>query len=162
MNRDHSVVFEIASKYCISDSFVDHDVYSISSKGFLPTVVDIIMVIWVKFTHSSPDCRRSLLPSLFDHYQFALFHGPNISGSYAILLFTALSFTSYYCFFYIPRGLIFFFDWYNSLIMVSLCWENFNDCFILTIFPEIALFCKTFGPCREMRCMSQGNKRKTN
>ena len=30
MNRDHSVVFEIASKYCISDSFVDHDDYSIS------------------------------------------------------------------------------------------------------------------------------------
>ena len=25
-NRDHSVVFEIASKYCILDSFVDHDV----------------------------------------------------------------------------------------------------------------------------------------
>ena len=24
-NRDHSVVFEIASKYCITDSFVDHD-----------------------------------------------------------------------------------------------------------------------------------------
>ena len=24
-NREHSVVFEIASKYCISDSFVDHD-----------------------------------------------------------------------------------------------------------------------------------------
>ena len=41
MNRDHSVIFEIASKYCILDSFVDHDGYSISSKGFLPTVVDI-------------------------------------------------------------------------------------------------------------------------
>ena len=27
-NRDHSVVFKIASKYCISDSFVDHDGYS--------------------------------------------------------------------------------------------------------------------------------------
>ena len=27
-NRDHSVVFEIASKYCISDSFVDHNGYS--------------------------------------------------------------------------------------------------------------------------------------
>ena len=40
MNRDHSVIFEIASKYCISDSFVDHDGYSISSKGFLPTIVD--------------------------------------------------------------------------------------------------------------------------
>ena len=36
MNRDHSVIFEIASKYCISDSFVDHDGYSISSEGFLP------------------------------------------------------------------------------------------------------------------------------
>ena len=53
MNRDHSVIFEIASQYCILDSFVDHDGYSISYKGFLPTVVDI-MVIWVKFTHSSP------------------------------------------------------------------------------------------------------------
>ena len=52
-NRDHSVIFEIASKYCILDSLVDHDGYSISSKGFLPTVVDI-MVIWVKFTNSSP------------------------------------------------------------------------------------------------------------
>ena len=52
-NRDQSIVFEIASKYCISDSFVDYDGYSISSKGFLPTVVDI-MVILVKFTHSSP------------------------------------------------------------------------------------------------------------
>ena len=40
MNRDHSVIFEIASKYCISDSFVDHDGYSISCKVFLPTVVD--------------------------------------------------------------------------------------------------------------------------
>ena len=44
MNRDHSVVFEIASKYCILDSFVDHDGYSISSKGFLPTVVDIMVI----------------------------------------------------------------------------------------------------------------------
>ena len=32
MNRDHSVIFEIASKYRISDSLVDHDGYSISSK----------------------------------------------------------------------------------------------------------------------------------
>ena len=44
INRDHSVVFEIASKYCISDSFVDYDGYSISSKGFLPTVVDGIEI----------------------------------------------------------------------------------------------------------------------
>ena len=39
MNRDHSVIFETASKYCISESFIDYDGYSISSKGFLPTVV---------------------------------------------------------------------------------------------------------------------------
>ena len=42
--RGHSVVFEIASKYCISESFLDHDGYSISSKGFLPTVVDIMVI----------------------------------------------------------------------------------------------------------------------
>ena len=43
-NINRSVIFEIASKYCISDSFVDHDGYSISFKGFLPAVV-VIMVI---------------------------------------------------------------------------------------------------------------------
>ena len=44
MNRDHSVIFEIASKYCFSESFVDRDGYSISSKGFLPTVVNIMVI----------------------------------------------------------------------------------------------------------------------
>ena len=43
-NRDHSVVFESASKYCILDSFVDYDGYSISSMGFLPTVVDLMVI----------------------------------------------------------------------------------------------------------------------
>ena len=43
-NRVHSAVFEIASKYCISDSFVDHDGYSISSEGLLPAVVDIMVI----------------------------------------------------------------------------------------------------------------------
>ena len=43
-NRDHSVVLEIASKYCISDSFVDHDGDSLSSEGFLPAVVDIMVI----------------------------------------------------------------------------------------------------------------------
>ena len=44
MNRDHSVIFEIESKYSISDSFVDHYGYSTSSKGFLPTVVDAMVI----------------------------------------------------------------------------------------------------------------------
>ena len=52
-NRDHSVILETAPKYCILNSFVDSEGYSISSKGFLPTVVDI-MVIWIKFAHSGP------------------------------------------------------------------------------------------------------------
>ena len=100
MNRDHSVIFEIVSKYCISDSFVDHDGYSISSKGFLSTVVDI-MVIWVKFTHSSPfqfaDSWNVNVHSchlLFEHFQFVLTFQPNIPGLYAILFFTASNFTS--------------------------------------------------------------------
>ena len=44
MNRDHSVVFDIASKYCISDSSVDRGGYSIFSKGFLPIVVDVMVI----------------------------------------------------------------------------------------------------------------------
>ena len=52
-NRDHSIMFEIAPKYFISDSFVDYEGYSISFKGFLPTVIDI-MDIGIKFTYSSP------------------------------------------------------------------------------------------------------------
>ena len=32
--------FEVAPKYCILNSFVDYEGNSISSKGFLPTVVD--------------------------------------------------------------------------------------------------------------------------
>ena len=43
-NRDHSVDFEIASRYCISDSFVDYEGYSSSSKRFLPTVVDLTVI----------------------------------------------------------------------------------------------------------------------
>ena len=49
----HSVIFEIASKNCILDSSVDYDGYSIFSKVFLPTVIDIV-VFSVKLTRSSP------------------------------------------------------------------------------------------------------------
>ena len=35
---------KIAPKYCISDSLVDYDGYSISSKGFLPTEVGIMVI----------------------------------------------------------------------------------------------------------------------
>ena len=94
MNRDHSVVFEIASKYCILDSFADYDGYYISSKGFLPTVVDIMVIelnspIPVHFSSLIPRMLMFTLAISFDHFQFALIHGPDIPGSYAILLFIA-------------------------------------------------------------------------
>ena len=43
MNRDHYVTVEISPKYCISDSFVDYEGYSISSQGFLSTV-DVLVI----------------------------------------------------------------------------------------------------------------------
>ena len=43
-NCNHSVVSEVVPKYCVLDSFVDCEGYSISSKGFLPTVVDIMVI----------------------------------------------------------------------------------------------------------------------
>ena len=43
-NRDHSVIFETALKYCILDTFVDYESYYISSKGYLPNVVDIMVI----------------------------------------------------------------------------------------------------------------------
>ena len=43
MNRDLSVIFEIAPRYCILDSFVDYEGYSISSNGCLFTLVDIMV-----------------------------------------------------------------------------------------------------------------------
>ena len=47
--RNHSVVFEVVPKYCISNSFVDYEDLFISPKGFLSTVVDI-MVIWIRYS----------------------------------------------------------------------------------------------------------------
>ena len=44
MNRNHSVIFETAPKYCISDYFVGYEDYSISSKEVLPTVVHKIVI----------------------------------------------------------------------------------------------------------------------
>ena len=57
-NRGLSVIFEIAPT---SAFFVDDEGYSISSKGILATVVDI-MIIWIKFAHS--DHFSSLNPKM--------------------------------------------------------------------------------------------------
>ena len=44
INQDPPFIFEIAPKYCISDCFVDYECCSISSKGFLTTVVDAMVI----------------------------------------------------------------------------------------------------------------------
>ena len=44
MNRDHSVIFEIAHKYCIFDSLFYYGDCSFFSERFLPTVVDSIVI----------------------------------------------------------------------------------------------------------------------
>ena len=69
-NRDHSVIFETAPQYCVWDSFVDYEGYSISSKGFLPTVVDT-MVSWIKFlipVHFSSLIPKKLIFTLVTSY----------------------------------------------------------------------------------------------
>ena len=60
-NWGQPVVSEIALMYYILDSFVDSEGYSVSSKGFLPTVVGI-MVNWIKFAH--PILFSSLIPKM--------------------------------------------------------------------------------------------------
>ena len=79
-SRDHFVAFEIASKYCISDFFVDYDGYSISSKGFLPTVVDIMSSelnspIPVHFSSLIPEVLLTLAISCLTTSKLP-FHGP--------------------------------------------------------------------------------------
>ena len=44
MSRAHPVVLEISPKYCILNSFVVYEGYSVFSKVFLPTVEDIMVI----------------------------------------------------------------------------------------------------------------------
>ena len=71
-------------------TLVDYEGFFVSSKGFLPTLADI-MVIWINLpisTHfSSLICHL-----LLDHVQFSLIHGPSVPGSYAVLFLKASDF----------------------------------------------------------------------
>ena len=77
INRDHSVVFQTASKYCNSDSFIDYDGYSISSKGFLPTLVDIMVII--------PHASKVILKILQARLQQYVYHEvPDVQARFRI------------------------------------------------------------------------------
>ena len=43
-NLDHSIIVDIAPKYCILDTLVDYKGYSNSPLGFLLTIVDIMAI----------------------------------------------------------------------------------------------------------------------
>ena len=43
-NHDNFVLFGIAPKYCILDSFIDYEAFSISSKELLPTIVYVMVI----------------------------------------------------------------------------------------------------------------------
>ena len=100
MNGNHSVIFEAAPKYCISDSLVDYEGYSVSSMGFLPTVVDI-MDIWIKIcpclsilVHWFLGCQcLFLLPLAWPHPILLDSWTYDIPGSCTILFFAASGFT---------------------------------------------------------------------
>ena len=87
--------FEVAPKYCILDYFVDYEGNSISSKGFLPTVVDTMIIseltspILIHFGSLIPKMSKFTLAILLEHNQFTFIHRPNIPDSYAIWFFIA-------------------------------------------------------------------------
>ena len=60
-STDRSVIFKSAPKYCNSDSFVDYEGYSISSIGFLPIVVDIMVI---QINSHIPIHFSSLIPKM--------------------------------------------------------------------------------------------------
>ena len=53
------------------------------------TLSELNSHIPVHFSSLIPRMSTFTLAISFDHFQFALIHGPNIPGSYAVLLFTA-------------------------------------------------------------------------
>ena len=53
VSKSHTWLSNWTDLNCISDSFADPEGYSISSKAFLPTVVDILAT-WFTFAHSHP------------------------------------------------------------------------------------------------------------
>ena len=146
-NRDHSVVFEIASKYCISDSFVDYDGYSFSSKAFLPTVVDK-MVIWVKFTYlvhfSLLIPKTSLFSLAISCLTTSTLLWFMVPGSYAILFFSASDFTSITS--HIHNWALFSF-WLCLFIPSGVISPLFSSSILSTYWPGQFIFhCPVFVP----------------
>ena len=81
---------------------------------------------------------------LFDHFQFALIHGPNIPGSYAVLLFTALdlaSITSHI------HNWVWFLLWFHLFILSAVISPLISHSIVGTYQPREFIFqCPIFLP----------------
>ena len=81
---------------------------------------------------------------LFDHLQFALIHGPNIPGSYAILLFTASDFTSITS--HIHNWVLFLL-WLHPFILSGFISPLISNSILGTYRPgEFIFYCPMFLP----------------
>ena len=81
---------------------------------------------------------------LFDHFQFTLIHGPNISCSYAILLFTASDFTSITSHIH---SWVLFLLWLHLFILFAIISPLISRSILGTYRPEEFIFqCPIFLP----------------
>ena len=83
---------------------------------------------------------------LFDHCQFTLIHGPNIPGSYAILVFTLLDFT--FITSHIHNWALFFL-WLCLFILSGVSCPQISSSILGTYLPGVFTFqCLIFLPFR--------------
>ena len=86
---------------------------------------------------------------LFDHFQFALIHGPNIPGSYAILRFTALDLASITS--HIHSWVLFLF-WFHPFILSGVISPLISSSILGTYQPGKFLFqCPIILPFHTVR-----------
>ena len=74
---------------------------------------------------------------LFDHFQFALIHGPNISDFYAIFLFTASDFTSVSSHLH---NWVLFLLWFRLFILSGVICPLISSSIVGTYLPEEFIF----------------------
>ena len=140
LNQGHCIVFEIAPKYCILESFIDNEGSSTSSKVFLPTALDI-MVFWIKLSHSHPfwstdswDVDVHSCHILLDHIPFSLIHRLDIPGPHVILFFTASDFIFNTRYIHSWVSLPLWFSFPNSILDTYWTWGFIFWCYIFLRF----------------------------
>ena len=124
MNRNHSVIFEIAPKYCISDSFVDYVGYS--SILILPKLRKVFCYAFCLFCHTS---------SFLSGPWVTVLNCTNITPNFSSYVSQVSS----------PTPL----DDMVTYGKSSICFSNYNVCakHIVTMQVLIGLFLSSFMSC---------------